>query len=243
MGMFGRFREKVHEVAPGRFSPTTSDRIDKMYKEVHDFAQTLKECDKQIKQLETASTAVFKATGDALSRPLPHVYQEDAQGIAQPVVPQDELRQQAATTMGTAGPQSSVRVQDLATISQKHTNDLEQNVLEPLRAWIKEYRTFKDRMSVLDNTRLEFDAERRAFHKLEIKGVHHKQANDAVNPEIAGKLEAKSGDVAAKRNVYNAHEQELYNGLAALINDAKNVRVYLASLMRAQSQAFGAALG
>ena len=76
------------------------------------------------------------------------------------------------------------------------TNDLEQNVLEPLRAWIKEYRTFKDKMSVLDNTRLEFDAERRAFHKLEIKGVHHKQANDAVNPEISGKLEAKSGDVA-----------------------------------------------
>ena len=69
-------------------------------------------------------------------------------------------------------------------------------MLEPLRAWIKEYRTFKDKMSVLDNTRLEFDAERRAFHKLEIKGVHHKQANDAVNPEISGKLEAKSGDVA-----------------------------------------------
>ena len=73
-------------------------------------------------------------------------------------------------------------------------------MLEPLRAWIKEYRTFKDRMSVLDNTRLEFDAERRAFHKLEIKGVHHKQANDAVNPEIAGKLEAKSGDVAGMQH-------------------------------------------
>ncbi len=48
------------------------------------------------------------------------MYQEDAQGNAQPLVPQDELQQQAATTMGTAGPQSSVRVQDLATISQKH---------------------------------------------------------------------------------------------------------------------------
>jgi len=82
------------------------------------------------------------------------------------------------------------------------TNDLEQNVLEPLRAWIKEYRTFKDRMSVLDNKRLEFDAERRAFHKLEIKGVHHKQANDAVDPEIAGKLEAKSGDVSGMLHVY-----------------------------------------
>jgi len=83
------------------------------------------------------------------------------------------------------------------------TNDLEQNVLEPLRAWIKEYRTFKDRMSVLDNKRLEFDAERRAFHKLEIKGVHHKQANDDVDPEIAGKLEAKSGDVTGTLHVYD----------------------------------------
>ena len=42
--------------------------------------------------------------------------------------------------------------------------------------------------------------------------------------------------------MYYAHEEELYQGLAALINDAKNVRIYLASLMRAQSQAFGAAL-
>lgn len=48
--------------------------------------------------------------------------------------------------------------------------------------------------------------------------------------------------VAGKRNVYYAHEEELFHGLAALINDAKNVRIYLASLMRAQSQAFGAAL-
>lgn len=122
--------------------------------QVHDFAQTLKECEKQIKQLEIASVGklrpqsglVFCVSSDwqfipryvsadgyvcllqlssgpqemRCQGPYPHVYQEDAQGGTQPVVPQDELRQQAATTMGTAGPQSSVRVQDLATISQKH---------------------------------------------------------------------------------------------------------------------------
>lgn len=47
---------------------------------------------------------------------------------------------------------------------------------------------------------------------------------------------------AAKRNVYQAHEEELYRSLTALINDAKNIRVYLASTMRLHSQTFGTAL-
>lgn len=84
---------QVHEVAPGHFKPTSSERIDKMYKEVgdyletqvgyfdavvavllsvstlrficaslflkvHDFAQGLKECERQLKQLETASAGL-----------------------------------------------------------------------------------------------------------------------------------------------------------------------------------------
>ena len=110
--------------------------------QVHDFAQTLKECERQLKQLEVASlgnandwdprsvivakspnhmslpaTAVFKTAGDTLSRPLPHVYQADQQGSAVPIVPPDEMRQEVATSMGTA-----VRVHDLSSISQKHVS-------------------------------------------------------------------------------------------------------------------------
>lgn len=69
-------------------------------------------------------------------------------------------------------------------------------VLAPMRGWIKQYRLFKEKLSVLDNRRLEFDAERRAFHKLELKKVHQQQASDRAEPELMGKLEAKSGDVA-----------------------------------------------
>ena len=65
-----------------------------------------------------------------------------------------------------------------------------------MQAWINEYRAFKGKMSILDKHRLEFDAERRAFHKLELKVVHSKQASDSVDPELAGKMEAKNGDVA-----------------------------------------------
>lgn len=69
-------------------------------------------------------------------------------------------------------------------------------MLAPMRGWIKDYRSFKDKLSVLDNRRLEFDAERRAFHKLELRKVHQQQATDKADPELMGKLEAKSGDVA-----------------------------------------------
>lgn len=65
-----------------------------------------------------------------------------------------------------------------------------------MRGWIKDYRSFKDKLTILDDRRLEFDAERRAFHKLELKKVRQQQATDKVEPELMGKLEAKSGDVA-----------------------------------------------
>ena len=76
------------------------------------------------------------------------------------------------------------------------TQQLEANVLGPLRQWIASYRAFKEKMKVVDNTRLEFDAERRAFAKLDLKRVRSIQASDKVEPELAGKLEAKGGDVA-----------------------------------------------
>ena len=70
------------------------------------------------------AAAVFKAAGDTLSRPLPHVYQADQQGNAVPFVPPEEIRQDAVNSMGTAGMHSAVRVQDLASISQKHVRPL-----------------------------------------------------------------------------------------------------------------------
>ena len=69
-------------------------------------------------------------------------------------------------------------------------------MLAPMQAWIRQYRISKEQLSVLDNRRLEFDAERRAFHKLELKKVHQQQATDKAEPQLMGKLEAKSGDVA-----------------------------------------------
>lgn len=59
---------------------------------------------------------------------------------------------------------------------------------------------------LLDNRRLEFDAERRAFHKLELKKIHQQQATDIPEPELMGKLEAKSGNVAALPCFFGHHQ-------------------------------------
>ena len=44
----------------------------------------------------------------------------------------------------------------------------------------------------------EFDAERRAFSKMELKRVRQQQATDRVEPELAAKIEARQATLAGK---------------------------------------------
>lgn len=41
----------------------------------------------------------------------------------------------------------------------------------------------------------EFDAERRAFNKLELKRIRQQQAQDKVEPDLVAKLEAKDASL------------------------------------------------
>ena len=42
----------------------------------------------------------------------------------------------------------------------------------------------------------EFDAERRAFNKLELRRIRQQQAQDRVEPDLMSKLEAKDGSLS-----------------------------------------------
>ena len=42
----------------------------------------------------------------------------------------------------------------------------------------------------------EFDAERRAFNKLELKRIRQQQAQDKVEPDLVAKLEAKDASLS-----------------------------------------------
>ena len=67
---------------------------------------------------------MFSASKAALTSPLPHVYQADAQGNSVPVLPHDELRQEAATNLQTGATihAGSVKVAELDQISNYHVS-------------------------------------------------------------------------------------------------------------------------
>lgn len=61
----------------------------------------------------------------------------------------------------------------------------------------------------------EFDAERRAFSKLEIKKIRHQQAHDTVEADMMAKLEARdatlSGETCTAQCLYlNCHKARHY---------------------------------
>ncbi|DBA81765.1 hypothetical protein WJX77_003025 [Trebouxia sp. C0004] len=238
MGMFGRFREKVSEVGgPGHFKPTSNDRVNLMYKEGCEFARRLDKCARQIKAVESATSAMLLTTEDTLSRPMPHVYQIDSEtNQAKPVVVPEAI-QESVAAVGT-GSLHDVRVKELRIIAHQQGQKMQATVLTPLNQWLTVFRSFSSRIKALENQRLEFDAERRAFNKLELKRIRQQQAQDKVEPDLVAKLEAKDASLSAKRNEYQAYETEIFESLASLVKDAASLRVYLAAAMRVEAEAF-----
>lgn len=63
----------------------------------------------------------------------------------------------------------------------------------------------------------EFDAERRAFSKLELKRVRQQQAQDRVEPELAAKIEAREASLAGEQCGTKCHMATLPYCLLGLI--------------------------
>lgn len=240
MGVFGRFREKVSEVSgPGHFKATSNDRVNLMYKEGCEFARRLDKCARQIKAVECATAAMLLTTEDTLSRPMPHVYQIDSESNqAKPVVVPEAIQESVAAVGTGIGFLHDVRVKELRIIAQQQGQKMQATVLNPLNQWLTVFRSFSSRVKALENRRLEFDAERRAFNKLELKRIRQQQAQDKVEPNLVAKLEAKDASLSAKRNEYQAYETEVFESLASLVKDAASLRVYLAAAMSVEAEAF-----
>ncbi|KAL3152190.1 hypothetical protein ABBQ32_001279 [Trebouxia sp. C0010 RCD-2024] len=242
VGFFGRFREKVSEVSgpAGHFKATSNDRVNLMYKEAGEFARRLQKCSNQIKAVESATAALLLTTEDTLSRPMPHVYQVDAESHqATPIVVPEAVQQETNAAVGSGiGSMSDVNVKDLRIIANQQNQKMQVMVMKPLNQWLAVFKSFSSKMRSLENRRLEFDAERRAFTKLEIKRIRQQQAHDTVEADTMAKLEARNVTLLAKRSEYQAYETDVFEALAALIKDAASLRVYLAAAMRVEAETF-----
>jgi hypothetical protein len=204
-----------------------------MYKEAGTFASNLKECEKSIRKLKLATADMLETTEKALLAPLPHVWDVDAQtnqahqvGIVGELAPED----------------NSVRVRDLGLISKSMVHKMDTEVLTPMNQWLKIYKDFKNKFSVLEQRRLDFDAERRVFNRLEITRVRQQQDKDAVDMQLSTKLSAKGNALNAKRDAYLSYEAQVHSELSQLVQDAKALSSYLAMALRTEQEAFASSV-
>jgi len=58
----------------------------------------------------------------------------------------------------------------------------------------------------------EFDAERRAFNKLELKRIRQQQAQDKVEPDLVAKLEAKDASLSGTLSDPVRQVSTIFNG-------------------------------
>ncbi|KAK9815404.1 hypothetical protein WJX72_003147 [[Myrmecia] bisecta] len=238
MGGLTRLREKMRQRThisrdAKHFTPTAEDRCHMMYKEAGAFATNLKECEKSIRKLKLATADMLEMTEKALTAPLPHIWDVD---------PQTNQAIQVGT-VGEAHPdENSVRVRDLGLISKSTVHKMDTEVLTPMNQWLKIYKDFKNKFSVLEQRRLDFDAERRQFNRLEITRVRQQQSKDSVDMQLSTKLSAKGNALNAKRDAFIAYEAQVHNELSQLIKDAKALVSYLAMALRTEQEAFSSAV-
>jgi hypothetical protein len=282
MGAFGRWREKVKAVGPGAFKATKTARVDAMWKEAGDFCHKLQQVEKNIVNMQSATSGLLNMTEHILTSALPHVYKVEEPGSvnskAIPIVPAENLSTgpltsappvnpadpvnpeypaeqqlnpfmaqqhqqpvaEALTQSGRRGPR--IKLQDLTVISKQSEEKLQSDVLTPIGAWMKELQAWKPQIKHLQKARLEFDAERRNFNKLEMQRVRQQQAKDMVEPDLQAKLNAHQNALDEKRNIFQATEQQVFDGLAKIIEDAKALHILLAAALRIQEETFKSCL-
>ncbi|KAK9855762.1 hypothetical protein WJX84_003517 [Apatococcus fuscideae] len=90
-------------------------------------------------------------------------------------------------------------------------------------------------MSVLENHRLEFDNARRLHNRVELDKVRQMQKTDAVEPDMASKLDAHMAEADTRRVTYTQYESEMHAQLTALLQDAANMQTVFAQALRIEA--------
>lgn len=163
--------------------------------EAGNFAAHLKDCQRAITGLKLATEDILKTTKNALSAPLPHVYEESA-----------------ASAGGSARPTTSIggpgfKPDSISPLSQKLSQQMESQVMVPLTRWQDIHATLQTRMKDLEALRLEVDSRKHTVTDLtaavdKLREKNNKAGGDpkldVQIEETVKKLAHKEGKLACK---------------------------------------------
>lgn len=202
-----------------------------MFKEATNFAGHLKQLEKDLKALQKQIDVHSTSLRNILVSPLPRVYEEGLQG---PVPSEDEPRMIGG----------NVQVERISGASQELKKRLEQEVIQPLKAWLDAYRTVEVRIKELEALRLELDSRRRTVGSLQgrlervktLPATNNKR--DIKIKDTEEKKEHKEEKMQRTQEQYKHMEQIVYNSLFTLIKDTSVLRDYAAAALLIVQECF-----
>ena len=140
----------------------------------------------------------------------------------------------------------------LAAAVTEASHKLQDNVLAPMERWRIGFGTVARQMARLEAMRLELDSRRHTTAAL-AADLDRRRGNgggdggpgpsSARLDDLTKRLRHKEGKETASLNRFLAEEELVAQHLAQLIGDAEWLKSFVADVMRAEADAFGAALG
>ncbi|KAK9857599.1 hypothetical protein WJX84_003253 [Apatococcus fuscideae] len=228
MGFGQRFKEKLrqgtHLSKDGtHFKGTDNERNKMMMKEADECAARLRSFKKKLITQHEATESLLRSIEKTLGGGGPKAYDRDSSTNA------------AVPSAMYSDPVESLRVSELANISSRHEAQLRGEVYAPIDKWLAVHKEFTGKMSTLENHRLEFDNARRLHNRVELDKVRQMQKNDAVEPDLASKLDAHINEADGRRMTYTQYEAEIHAQLTALLEDASNMQTVFAHALRIEA--------
>lgn len=194
-----------------------------MFKEASDFCVHLKTLERDLRSLHKEVESNFSNLRGILLAPLPRAYEEAQNGVAQ------ACSEGEPKLIG-----QGVQVDSLMQCSADLKNRLEEEVVKPLKHWYAAYKNIVDRMTKLEQLRLELDSRRRTVETLQLKLDRlrtqvNMQNRDKVEQEadkLLLLLQHKQDKLQRTGVSYREAEQTVFNSLNTLIKDTGVLRDY-----------------
>ena len=198
------------------------------------------------------TAGILRATRAVLSSPLPRIFTKGSGGSPPTAVEHGPIGGDfAPDALGAACTEASHKLQDA--------------VLAPMERWRIGFATVARQMDRLEAMRLELDSRRHTTAALAAdldrrrgggEGGGHGGPDGAAGPpsssagraaarldDLTKRLRHKEGKETASLNRFLAEEELVAQHLAQLIGDAEWLKSFVADVMRAEADAFTAALG
>lgn len=218
------------------FAATSNERNEMMLFEAAGFANQLKKVEAHVKKMQKEIHAMISDTRNIMLCSLPRTFDFTPSGQAVPEDPDPKLIGQ------------NVQLDRFGSADAILKQRLEEEVIDPLEAWLSAFQDVQARMKKLEALRLELDSRRRTVDNLLAVSERQKIGLSEGGPRLQERHETTLRTMNHKENKKNAvlatfqeHEATTYQALYTLLKDTHCLKDYTGVAYSVLQEVFGTA--